>query len=191
MPRRFNIKPLPTGGFPEEALRKRPDWKVNNGLLEAIKHTVPKDKTIIDIGSGTGRYVRNLAVSGYRVIGIDGGENVQKITKGLIKQFDLTGDCSKVSLMDWGLLLDVGEHIPRDHEGKLISNISLMVRQGLIITWGSNRSYGHVNRRSPEYVVDKFSSYGWTLNKDLTKKARSLVGKKYCKRLLVLCRDLS
>lgn len=150
--------------------------------LAAILAVIPKGKSIIDIGASIGRYFPYFEEAGYNVSGIDGSVGIEKITNGRVSHFDLTSPHvhDLHSVADWGLFIEVGEHIPKKFEDTVIDNVCQMPREGLIIAWANENAIGrdHVNCHDENYVVEQFSRWGWVVDNNLTAKARDKLRKK-------------
>ncbi len=165
--------------------------QVDQSLLSAITCVMPPGCTIIDIGAGGGMYVAALRELGYTARGVDGTPGVEKLSGGLVDQVNLTGDCKDwYGVSDWGLFLEVGEHVPRELERRLLDEVSRMPALGLIVSWGSpgQRGFRHVNCRKPEHVAAGFAGRGWSFDGAATRRARRVAGRNYRKRLLVFTR---
>jgi len=177
------------GGFSRNSLGKRTKKRPKAELVRALADLIPIDETIVDIGCGVGQYVRAFQELGYKVVGLDGGEDVEEITGGLVKFCDLTSDTIPYSAEDWGLFLDVGEHIPKAFEDEVFRNVSLLAKKGLIVTWGKpgQRGNGHVNNRKPEYVAARFREWDWLVDDEETSRLRNRLTRPYfTKRIMVL-----
>jgi len=159
---------------------------VDQTLLDFVEKIVPKDQTIIDIGAGNGKYVMALHKLGYKASGIDGTKGIHKFTKGWVDETDLTENCSHLyGAVDWAIFLEVGEHIPKEFEQKIIDEVSRIPKRGLIVSWGNGRGFGHVNTQTPNYIVVEFAKRGWTINIGAMNKVRRIVSRDYRKRLKV------
>ncbi len=160
--------------------------------LEAILSVIPKGKSIIDIGASIGRYFPYFEEAGYKVSGIDGSVGIEKITKGKVTQFDLTSPRvhDLHGIADWGLFIEVGEHIPKEFEDTVIDNVCQIPREGLIVAWANVGAIGrgHVNCHNEKHVVEQFHSRGWFIDEILTKLARSKLRKK-SQHTLVMIRN--
>jgi len=144
------------------------------GLIRAVLAVVPKDEAIIDLGAGTGRHVKRLREEGYECIGVDGTPDIRSLSNGCVYEYDLTGDRLPGGHWDWALFYDVGEHVPREHEQRLIDNICKIPRKGMIISWGypHERGWNHVNCRTQVYVACEFAKRGFWPDDELTQIAR-------------------
>ena len=191
----MNEEQLAPGAFTEELQSRRSRVRrtrgPNESLLKAIVATVPIDKLVMDIGAGNGTYVQALRKLGYKITGVDGTSGIHELTGGLVRHADLTGNCRHLfDSTDWGLCIEVGEHVPKELEQRFIDAVGGIPFEGLIITWASpgQRGSGHVNCRTPVYVAAEFARRGWRVDDGATVEARGLCDKHYNKRLIVLRR---
>lgn len=161
-------------------------------LLNVIERIVPKNKTVVDIGARLGRLLRSLKKRGYSdIFGIDGSKGVEKITEGLVKEFDLTVDCGELfGTAHWGLFFNVGEHVPKQLESALISNVSRIPTKGLITTWTDpfTPDRNPKNRKFDYYIANRFGLAGWFIDYEKTEKARKILEgvKRFDKQILVM-----
>jgi 2-polyprenyl-3-methyl-5-hydroxy-6-metoxy-1,4-benzoquinol methylase len=195
------------GALPRRQAIRRRKRKPDENLLRAIEAIIPKDQAIVDLGAGIGIYTKALRDLGYKADGYDGTEDIEALTDEMVKWCDLTKDVSyllinkdtmkpgsfvwpPITRYDWGLFLEVGEHVPAELETKLIRNVCSIPREGLIVTWSdSTRGYKHVNPRIPLYVASQFALRNMVVNEELTLKAQSMVGRRLARRLMVLKYD--
>ncbi len=181
------------GSFPQYLAierRDRNNQKINKDLVRAITSVIPKDETIIDIGAGSGRFVYALLEQGYKTVGIDGTEGIEELSRGLIHYANLTEDCSKFhKCADWGLFLEVGEHVSEEHEMTVLNQVAQIPKSHLIVSWAIPGQQGrhHVNCLWPDDVTDKFAQFGWFVDPVLTQKIRIEADCYYDRRLLALC----
>ena len=172
----------------------QPTHKANTALVDAICCVINKDETIVDIGAGLGIYVKALLKRGYNITGIDGTKHIQAITNGLIRRYDLVTRRpvrnKPYVRADVGLFLEVGEHIPRRYEDKMLNTVCNMPRHKMIVTWASPHQpgRGHVNCRTEVYIAQRFAVRGWYVNDDITTKMQdmcSIPHRKMLKRRLM------
>ena len=161
--------------------------KFPSEVMDAVRSAIPLDFTVIDIGATIGWMTAHLKAAGYNIVGIDGSDGIEELSGGLVTHLDLVSDdCSHLfGKFDWGLFLDVGEHIPPELETAAIDNVARIPSIGLIVSWNSwddSRAF-HVNLRDEPYVVNLFESRGWQLNEDRTDVYRSLIGRRRVRRL--------
>lgn len=184
----FSPTSIEHGGYPRGMVKRR-RRKKRTELLPAIVSIITPPSDVVDFGAGNGRYVKALREKGYNARGVDAGEDVEKISKGLVVFGDLADpNFDQVwSSCDWGIFTEVGEHIPREVESLAIQNVCQCCRLGVFVTWGvpGQRGYHHVNCRLPEYVASRFAYMGKKLSEELTLKARSQVKNRFRKSFMV------
>ena len=137
----------------------------DKSLAEAIAKFCERHElaTVFDIGCGDGSYVNYLNKTAVLAIGVDGNPHTPEISKdedgcNFCGVFDLTE--SLVHRMKrFGLILslEVGEHIPVEHEGMFLRNVVKYANDWIILSWaipGQNGD-GHVNCRSNQYIIEQ------------------------------------
>jgi hypothetical protein len=144
-------------------------------LCEALVSFFRKENcaTVADFGCGLGEYVRHLNNNNIFAHGYDGNprtnnHNEKCYVLDLSKPIDL-------DIYDWVISFEVGEHIPKDCEDVFLNNMHLTNKNGIILTWAPphHDSYGHVNCRDIDYVVDKICNLGYTLDIEATNYLRA------------------
>ena len=141
-------------------------------LCEVIKN-ITKNKSLLDLGCGTGAYTKELQSTCTSAKGYDGNPNTPKISNGLCGVADLTKK-QNFDKVDWVLSLEVGEHVPKESEDILLDNICSHSTKGVILSWAvpGQPGDGHINCQSNEYVVNKMLSKGFAIDWDLSFKLR-------------------
>ncbi len=164
--------------------------------IKALSYLIPKNESVIDIGCHKGVYVQALKEQGYEAFGIDGICDIENKTNGLVKWCDLTADCSEFfQSADWGLFLEVGEHVPKEFECSLFDNVSAIPRKRLVVSWAHiNVGIGkhkHINCRTQVYVASEFSRRGWFVDDEATIELRYNVYSRteLKQRIMVLKKD--
>lgn len=163
--------------------------------MDAIIGSIPVGESVVDIGAHRGVLVKELRQRGYDAFGLDGIPKIERLTGGLVKRCDFTGDCSTFfGCADCGLFLEVGEHIPRKYESRVIDNVSRIAKSRLIVSW-AHEGVGvgkarHVNCRTQVYVASKFARHGWFVDDKLTGTLRKSVHSRSLlkERIMVLLR---
>jgi hypothetical protein len=63
---------------------------------------------------------------------------------------------------DWILLLEVGEHVPAEHE-ETIWNHTVNAKIGVVMSWAppGQGGHGHFNCREPAYIGDRMGELGF------------------------------
>ena len=164
---------LPPGAYPDP-----PDRRLVKSAsirkYDAIAALIPKGSTVIDIGAGIGIGVELLRQRGFVAEGIDGIPGIEEHTKGLVHWYDLTSRYAQISCVaDWGLFLEVGEHIPMEYEDLVFDNVAAIPKSGLIVSWAEQHQGGvgikkHVNCLSQVYVASEFAKRSWFVDESAT-----------------------
>ena len=181
--------PIPPGAFTADvAGRKR--WRTDPRLLTALLGTLPRGATVVDCGAGGGRYVAALREYQYRAVGVDGTLDVAMRSGGLVLWVDLSVPCRWDPPADWGICIEVGEHVPAERAGVFIDNVAAAATDGLIVSWAvpGQRGRNHVNCRPPDWVAAEFAARGWVVDTVMTPIARSLAGRGWHRKLLIFQR---
>jgi SAM-dependent methyltransferase len=124
-----------------------------------------KPASVLDIGCGTGTWLKVFSDAGIDVLGIDGDyldRNLLKIPADKFIAADLKVPFDLGRKFDLGLCLEVAEHLPEKTIDNLISSISthcdsLLFSAAIPMQAGQN----HINEQWPEYWEKKFSAYGY------------------------------
>jgi hypothetical protein len=104
--------------------------------------------TALDLGAGTGHYVRFLREHNIRAFGREGATNAEEMSGGLVRQADLSMPLVPCKPYDWVLNLEVAEHIPREREANLLYNLNCSCKHGLVVSWGAPGQSGVVRCRA-------------------------------------------
>ena len=133
----------PTGGF---CLEKSKFHVGGNQLwcknLAKELRRLFNGQSVYDFGAGLGWYGKALLADdegdGFRLRSykaFDGAENIQDIfPDGFVEHLDLSKPVY-LSVRDWVLSLEVGEHIPRQYESAFIDNLHRHNTQGIVLSW--------------------------------------------------------
>ena len=89
---------------------------------------------------------------------------LEEVTGGFVQFVDLTAPLS-LPRADWVLSLEVGEHVPSQHEAALIRNLHAHNCRGVVLSWAVLHQGGfhHVNNHANAYVVGVFEGRGGRL----------------------------
>lgn len=154
--------------------------------------------SIADIGCGSGDYSDYLGTLCFNVIAIDGNPKTKEFYKNA-DVLDLSvpipveqGGILPVPRCNWGLCLEVGEHIPQASEQTFIDNVCLLSERGVILSWfpRDGEGIGHVNPRPNEYVKEQFSKRGFFSDEDGQKELRAAATLWWFKESLMVFRRL-
>lgn len=128
-------------------------------------------QSVSDFGAGVGQYGKSLLALNprHRYRGYDGAGNIEEYTDSFLKWFDLSRPLS-MPRTDWVMTLEMGEHIPPEHEASVLRNLHAHNCKGLIVSWGQlgQPGHAHVNNHSPQYVVRQIEGLGYRVSDKLT-----------------------
>lgn len=144
------------------------DEPLASAILELVRDW--GDTTLVDVGCGSGQYVKFLRRYGVPAIGIDGNPNTPHFSEYCgVADFTEAGSIPKSECV---LCLEVGEHIPEEHEEMFLRSLSEAAERDLILSWFPNdgEGIGHVNPRSNDYIKSKLSDF--TFDEVATEKLR-------------------
>jgi hypothetical protein len=148
----------------------------DEGLQNAILEVLPAGEPVLDLGCGTGGYLKALSKRGFDCLGVEGTPGIQEIAAfDNIVIHDLTVPLS----IDWKpssiLCLEVAEHLPAEFEDQLVATIDRYCSGCLIVSWAypGQPGEGHINCRPFEYVVRRFEAIGFRMNHERSEFLRS------------------
>jgi SAM-dependent methyltransferase len=144
-------------------------WKLEDAIkehafsLELAYHIYQLIKdytTVYDLGSGPGFYARFLSQRGMDVLAVDAGDT-RDISLFPAACLDITTMHSPAR--DVVLCLEVGEHVPREHEAALLDSLCRHAIHMVILSWAipGQGGFGHVNNASNAYVIEEMRQRGW------------------------------
>lgn len=92
------------------------------------------------------------------------------MTKGAVQYWNLVEDQDgHPRVYDYGMCLEVLEHIPKEFSASVLTTISKYVSKRLIMSWSSDREgIGHVNCKTEDEWVPWVEGFGWKHNEELT-----------------------
>jgi len=147
------------------------DEKLSDGIVAICKNNMFKN--IYDFGCGPGKYVKHLNDNNFNCKGYDGNPSTNRITNCSV--LDLTSNF-QLEKADFLICLEVGEHVPKTFEEKLISNITNHVTDKLLLSWAvvGQAGHGHVNCQNNDYVIRKFESMNFQYNQAESETLRNV-----------------
>ncbi|NGX28180.1 MAG: hypothetical protein K940chlam1_00355 [Candidatus Anoxychlamydiales bacterium] len=164
----FTVKVDPKTGIWQG---KRADWAhfYDGRLSLALSNFFRDEKasTIVDLGCGTGDYVKDLRKAKLTCDGFDGNPETPIITGGVCRVADLTKPRLRLNTLggkyDWVVSLEVGEHLPKEHEKTFLDNIVKHARNGIVLSWAKKGQggLGHVNEQNNDYIEAKLLERNW------------------------------
>jgi SAM-dependent methyltransferase len=121
--------------------------------------------SVVDVGCGTGAWLRVFSESGADVLGVDGDyvrPDQLEIPAECFRGMDLTRPISLDRRFDLVLCLEVAEHLPSSVADELVEGLC---RLGDIVLFSAAIPYQggreHVNEQWPEYWAEKFRASGF------------------------------
>lgn len=151
----------PNGYWISESEEDRKEHCFDSHLCAAIGNMFQESLFIYDFGCGPGDYISNLLLYfGQNVIGFEG--DPAYCDHYLIEHCDLTAfDYSKYKQPDLILSLEVGEHIPKEHESSFL-DLCAWTTEYSVISWAipNQGGTGHVNCQTNEYIIDQMKQRG-------------------------------
>jgi hypothetical protein len=146
--RKFKI--TPTGYWTGDVA---PYHTTDPGLAEWIATYLDPNEQVYDLGCGAGGYLAHLARRKFSfLLGYD-GEVAPDRHFGAILPHDLT---TPLSVTPGNVIcLEVGEHVPAQHESALLDNITRACAKVLILSWAVRGQWGdgHVNLKDNGEVI--------------------------------------
>jgi 2-polyprenyl-3-methyl-5-hydroxy-6-metoxy-1,4-benzoquinol methylase len=137
------------------------DVSLSNTLC-SIAEVLGIDKAY-DFGCGSGKYVHALRQHGIHATGFDGNPVTANIPHCVVQ--DLTSNF-QYEPVDFMMCLEVGEHIPKEFESTLLSQIDKHLNPNgtLVLSWAieGQCGLGHVNCQNNEYIIRTIESMGYT-----------------------------
>ena len=184
----LRIRRGPTGGFCLR--RERPNRGGNDCLAPRlaaalVQHAfVGHAVTVLDLGAGIGQYgafFRSHALASHvNYIALDGAENIEESTRGLVRFADLTDGLPRsirtLPRVDWVMSLEVAEHVPRSDEARFLHTLTSLPAEGVILSWATPGQAGgsggakHVNCQWASYVDCAMGWLGFDYDFDLVAK---------------------
>jgi SAM-dependent methyltransferase len=136
-----------------------------------------KDIPVIDLGCGKGTYCQYLKDRRFEnVIGIEGSDLIES-DFDFIHQYDLSKQIEAKIKSGNVISIEVFEHIPKQFEDVLVSNIIGICTGKLVLSVAveGQPGLGHVNCRNNDYVIRLFEGHGFKFQAERTKEIRSKV----------------
>ena len=142
------------------------DFGLKNNLIDFCKKQ--NVKSFADFGCGPGWYVSYLRGISVNAVGFDANpctcEMSSYINNGKKCCFveNLTEELVATEKYDMSMLLNVGQHISKEYEDVVISNLAKNTNKYILVSW---EKYGDgTNCVTEEYLVSKFLEYKYFKN---------------------------
>jgi len=134
-------------------------------LAKTIVELWPKMKSIVDLGCGTGHYVKAFQDLGKQAIGYEqsryGRVYGAKHLGVKIRPFDLSKPCV-IPPSDVAMSLEVIEHLPPALGERLIDLITQSPHVVFSAAQPGQIGHGHINEQPPDYWRERFAMRGFT-----------------------------
>ena len=170
--------------------KHRHDIGLLNSLVLFFKNS---NFTVYDFGCGDASYSKTLIENGIDIKCYDGNPNTVTITDGLGEILDLASNF-ELSLRDWVICFEVGEHIPKEYESKFIENLCKHATKGIILSWASigQSGSGHVNCQDDTYIRSCLRRYGFVTNKKIENIFKNnIINRKYFRKTIMVFEKLT
>lgn len=147
------------------------DIVLSNKLAELFK-----DKTVVDLGCGLGKYCPIISKKSKICDQFDGAVNIEEVTDGKIKYLNLAEPIKFECSYDVVMSIEVAEHIPKLYEEIYVSNLIKCCKEILLVTWSRIGQAGHfhVNNKNREDVIKLLEGKGLKYNSNITYELKKI-----------------
>ena len=142
---------------PKASDQHQHDASLSRGLLAFFQRE--RAGTVVDLGCGTGSYVRHFQKkgTGLAATGLDGNPATPQLSVARSNTCfvcDLSVVQEVAEPADWVMSLEVGEHLPKAFEEAFIE--ICRPSRGIVLSWAleGQGGTGHVNERNNDYVKE-------------------------------------
>jgi len=162
------------------------DEKLAHELLSIFANS-----KVVDMGCGTGQYVKFFEEHKICCDGFDGNPLTQ-LWNPKCKVIDFSQKVD-IGVYDWVLSLEVGEHIPKQYEETFIRNLHESNRHGIVLSWAipNQPGRGHFNCQSNSYIKNKMTELGYINDVSLEGKLRGICTLPWFRNTLMIFEKLS
>ena len=167
--------------------------KLDEGLTRKMVETFPIPMLAADLGCGIGHYCKLLRELGWpEVHGYEGTQGIAEVAVyGDIFTVDFTKRRFVNIPYDFVLCIEVGEHVPPQHEQVLLDNVADYCAGYLVMSWAEPGQYsasGHVNCRENKYVIEQMWERGFRRLRGETNELRAAADLKWLKNTVLAFR---
>ena len=149
-------------------------------------------RSVVDLGCGLGQYVRAFSAGGLAAAGFDGNPATPRLSKGACGVLDLSvvADVGAAAPYDWVLSLEVGEHLPKQHEAAFLENCHRHNGCGMVLSWATRGQggTGHVNEQDNDYVKAAVCAMGYANDLEAERELRGAARFSYFQRTVMVFR---
>ena len=147
---------------------------LDDGIVSTIRSTV-ENKTLLDIGSGTGMYgahfheLRERGKVAPFWTGFDGSPGVENYTRtmgppgSLTRHANLCDESVVLPRKDWVMSLEVGEHLPQSCMSNYLRLLDEGNRKGMFLSWAvpGQAGFCHISTKANDVVTAAFAVLGY------------------------------
>jgi hypothetical protein len=146
--------------------------------------------TVVDLGCGTGSYVQQFRKAGLAASGFDGNPATPHLSKGTCAVLDLSVVAEVSVPYDWVLSLEVGEHLPKQHEAAFMENLHRHNSRGMVLSWAvkGQGGTGHVNEQDNGYIKEQICAKGYVNDVEAEEALRAASKFKYFRNTVMVFR---
>lgn len=159
-----------SGGWCLEESKPNSTYHAFDGELARTLGHLLKGQRVASFGDGPGLYKKFFfhqgLVTSYDAY--DGAPFIENVTTGDVRYMDLTVPQYGLPVYDWVVCLEVAEHVPKEFEDILVSNIARHAQVGVVLSWAvpGQPGFSHVNCKSHEDVEEIMLRHGFELEND-------------------------
>ena len=158
----------------DEEFANKP-WR-DKGYTKEFKDIVfemYEPESIVDVGCGTGDFLKPFLDEGTNILGIDGSKNCfenRKIPEEKLLVRDLRFESLNIGNFDVCLCMEVAEHIEEKYSNRLIKVVT-EASKNVIFTAATPGQGGvdHVNEKPREWWIEKFRNENFYYMEEKTK----------------------
>jgi SAM-dependent methyltransferase len=164
------------------------DSDLAQGLVQFFKEE--QAKSVVDLGCGTGEYVRALLDNQIRCEGYDGNPDTFALSRGVAHVADLSEPLDLGKKFDWVMSLEVGEHLPPQFEQIFIENLDHHNMCGIVLSWAlqGQGGKGHFNERNNDYIKSIMAQYGYVNDLNAENRLRNCARVSWFKNTVMVFR---
>lgn len=133
-------------------------------------------RSLLDLGSGAGYYLRAFQARGVEVVGLEASESgIAASGDGVVAlAFDLRRPVNFSRSFDLVMCVEVAEHIPGRYSRRLVESISRNAGRFILFTAAPPGTPGsdHINCRPAPYWMALFAEQHVSVREDLTRSLR-------------------
>ena len=180
---------------PKASDQHQHDASLSRGLLAFFQRE--RAATVVDLGCGTGSYVRHFQKkgTGLAATGLDGNPATPQLSVARSNTCfvcDLSVVQEVAEPADWVMSLEVGEHLPKAFEEAFIENLHRHNSRGIVLSWAleGQGGTGHVNERNNDYVKAKVCAKGYVCDAEAEAALRASARFSYFKKTVMVFRRI-